>query len=254
MKKIILSVLMASTLSTFAASTTPLFREDPLLNGWNLAVTNATTYGPGQTNNLFTTINGQVVYSLTNQTVNGASNTNIIAGDAFDTMGSALPTDANGQKVANCVVHVIMNNTNFIPIVASNSIGQWFTTNWLLSPSQTPNWMYPATTNYYYALGAHATNTVQVFMQGGWTYSIGLGKSLVVWDVNTNLFQFTVNPAAIFPTPGTNTVGTLATNLPTAFTQQYNRIRVAGIVVGANVSGLGDNEIINQISIGAPQP
>lgn len=258
MKKLLISLALTGTLASSVLaqqSATPIYREMPLLNGWNLWLTNALTYVPGEPTNLFTTFQGQVAFSLTNQTINGVVNTNSIAPDAFNVDGVLLPTDVNGDKVANAAVHVVINNTNWIPQVTTNSFGQYFTTNWLLAASTTPNWMYPATTNYYPALGAHSTNTIQFFLQGGWSYSLGNNKNITVWDTTTNTFQFTMNTIVLAPSlGGTNCMVTMTTNLPTSFTQTYNKVRLAAVVVGANASGLGDNAILNQISIGAPVP
>lgn len=238
-------------------SGTPIYRELSLISGWNLYLTNGTTIGPGYINEPFTTFNGVIGNSLTNY----ASNTNVTWGDAFNTDGVALPTDTTGNFVANCAIHVLLDNTNLIPVAVTNSFGQFFVTNsWPLSPSQAPNWMYPATTNIYIgAVAGASTNRITLYFQRGWRYPLGLSKSYTVWDSVTNGFQFSVDGSTAYQsgTGGAGFVYAFSTNLPTSFTQGANRIRVAAIVCGTATGATGTAggpQILNALSVGAPTP
>jgi hypothetical protein len=276
MKKIIVLLGFCVTLGVSAQnSANPVYRDLNLLNGWNLATTNAGTYAPGQSNIMFTLPDGQIALSLTNPVVNGVTLTNTAFPDAFNTAGVKIATDVNGDFVANAAIHVLVNNTNWVPVAVTNSQGQYFvytgTTNGL--PSQTfptipwpllggggyPSWMYPATTNTYAALPTGSTtNTLTFFVQRGWDYSLGNGSAVTVWDTSTNLFQFSANGATstFAPTPGGPSF-TIITNLPIAFIQGANRIRLAAITTYAGDSGATKGQgayIINAVSVGQPQP
>ena len=179
------ALLLATILpATAQQSATPIIKAIPLLTGYNvliqtnqatnsLAFNQPTAYGTlfgwtngptyGVSNVLYTSYNGQIVYSY-NVITNLASgvNTNIIAKDAFQ--GAELSADVNGDVNANTSLWVMLGNTNFIPLWTTNSAGQTFIppagfTNatfttayggWPLAPGGAyPNWMLPVTTNFY---------------------------------------------------------------------------------------------------------
>ncbi len=262
MKKLLISLaLTASTFAAVAQNATPIHRELSLLTGWNLFITNGTAYGPGQLTNLYTLKNGQIVYGLTNQVVNGTVISNGITPDAFNVNGVSLLPDALGDINANAAVHYYLNNTNWIPIAVTNSQGQYFVltqptnglpfqsqvppnyTGWPLAVNTGPVWMFPATTNYYLLLPTTASSDspITFYIQRGWRYSLGASTGVTVWDSATNSFQFTVVPTGL-PQAG-------ATNLPTAFTQGANMFRCSAVsmVTGTNCA------ILNALSIGQPQ-
>ena len=83
---------------------TASFRFLPLLTGYNVLVPTNATVGLGSTNVLNTTYAGQILYSLTNNTVNGTVNTNMVAPDAFKSV--ALASDINGDINANASVFI----------------------------------------------------------------------------------------------------------------------------------------------------
>lgn len=252
MKKLLTSIaLLATAMSLHAAS----YQEDSLLNGWNLYLTNGTASIPGATNQLFTTLNGQIVYSLTNNVINGTLNTNAAAPDAYGIAN--MKSDANGDFVANTALHYYINYTNWIPVAVTNSQGQYFVytgnTNglptaqtypaygWPLVGNQYPVYQFPASTNLYPipTLGV-GTNLTTIYLQRGWSYPNG-SSSVTVWDTTTNVFSFTIADTGIVPVAG-------VTNLPTAFTQGANLVRIAAITVSTN------SVLINAISIGQPIP
>ena len=244
------------TVAASAQSTTPTMRFLPLLSGYNVFVpTNATTIGLGVTNVLFTTTAGQVLFSLTNNYIAASSgtavlNTNLTVGDAFKIV--SLTADANGDINANTSLWISYGNTNAIPIVATNSAGQWFVTNWLYAVSIVPNWMYPATTNYYQQFIAGAmTNTITVTLYRAATLnpmgSLGasLGPNVPLWET-TNAWNFTFVPSAGV------TGGTLSTNLPTTWLQGAKFVYMT--ISAAAGGGVGGGELLNQAGIMQPQP
>lgn len=244
MKKLLaIGAAMGIALASHAA----VYLEQPFINGWNLYATNGSTI-LGATNNLFTTVQGQIMYSLTNNTINGVVNTNLFTADAFDTSGNILAFNFNGDFQPNAAIHYALNFTNLIPVAVTNSQGQWFITNsWPLFTSQYPTYMYPATTNVYPSLpNASATNVVTFNFQRGWGYNLGV-TPYVFWDSSTNVFQFSVNGNGFAPVAG-------ITNLPIAFTQGANRVRLQSVVVAPNSSATGSGFIINQVSVGQPNP
>jgi hypothetical protein len=253
MKKLLTSIaLFATAVSLHAAS----YTETSLLGGWNVYATNGTPIVPGATNTLFTTYNGQVVYSLTNNVINGTLDTNAAAPDALSSAARLL-SDANGDFVANTALHWYINNTNLIPVAVTNSQGQYFVyignTNglptaqtypavgWPLVGNQYPTYMFPASTNLYPVPSlAVGTNSIIFYLQRGWTYPLG-SSSYTVWDTSTNIFSFTVNLTGDIATSG-------VTNLPTTFTQGATKVRVAAITVSTN------SVLINALSLGQPVP
>lgn len=247
MKKLITIGFTALTLAANAAT----YVEQSFFNGWNLYVTNGPSVanGIGVTNLLFTTAQGQIVYSLTNQVINGILNTNSIVGDAYDTGGNGLSFNLNGDIVANGAIHYAINYTNLIPIAITNSQGQWYTSNsWPLQSSQYPIYQYPATTNVYPSLpNASDTNLVTLYFQRGWSYPLGNSTSYVFWDTSTNVFSFSITGTGFTPLAG-------ITNLPIAFTQGANRVRLTSVLATTNTTGVSSGFIINQVSLGQPQP
>ena len=240
MKKLLIALALAVATVAPAA----VYTDQNFLNGWNLYVTNSTAGNAaatvGGTNNLYTYIHGEVYYSLTNN----MGNTNAIAPDAFDVPGNVIYADANGDVNANAAIHYYINNTNWIPIVVTNSQGQYFVTNtWALNTSQWPTYMYPATTNYYPSLpNASATNLITFNFQRGWQYGISTSP-INVWDTSTNVFQFSVNANGFNPVSG-------ITNLPTSFMQGANLVRLQSVLVATNTTAVSSGLIINQISLG----
>ena len=274
MKKLLISLGVVAGLTVSAQTGIINYKESSLLSGWNVYLTNSMTTGPGATN-LYTTQNGQILFANTNNTINGALNTNILAPDAFNLAGVKLSYDANGNFNANSAIHVLLNQTNLIPIAVTNSQGQWFvgtqaTTNnypyqnlpgnwvgWPLAASTYPAWMYPATTNTYLGLpSTTSTNNLTFYFQRGWSYPLGDNASYTVWDTGTNIFQFTYSGAlvaggAVWAVAGTPQ--TIITNLPTAFTQGADRVRCAGIVEATGTGNVPSVYILNALSIGQPQ-
>ena len=233
MKKYLILTLLV--IATLVGNLRAAYVEQSMLNGWNLWVTNGLVASPGATNLTYTDIHGAIVLSLTN--VMGTTNT--IAGDVFDIAN--LVADANGDAALNSAIHIYVNNTNWIPIAITNSAGQYFPSNsWPLLSSKWPVYMYPATTNVYPAAVPGATaNTVLLTFQRGWDYPLGQ-RSITVWDTGTNAFSFTLSLPNGQPF-------SLTTNLPVAFTQGANKVRIAGITATTNV-------LINQVSVGSYIP
>lgn len=246
MKKLITIGFMALAIVANAAS----YVEQPFINGWNLYITNGTgsLTGVGSTNLLYTTVQGQIVYSLTNNTINGIVNTNTIANDAYDNGGNILAFNENGDIVANAAIHYYINQTNWIPIAVTNSQGQYFTSNsWPLWTSQYPTYMYPASTNVYPSLpNASATNLITFYFQRGWAFNLG-STPIRVWDTSTNVFSFSIVGTGFTPLAG-------ITNLPIAFTQGANRVRLSNVIATTNANGVSCGLLINQVSLGQPNP
>ena len=256
------SLLIAG--SAFAQSgVAPTYRFLPLLNGYNVLVPTNATVGYGSTNVLYTTYAGQVVYSYSNN-VNGGLNTNYTAPDAFKVQ--SLASDANGDINANASLWIYVGNTNWIPVVTTNSVGQWMVppagfTNltlttayagWPLAPASAfPNWMGLATTNYYPAFIASATNVVTVSLfasptmnpQGG-TGSATLGPVAPIWETTAS-FVTSVTPNGI-------TAVCLSTNLPIAFLQHGRHI-YATLSAPPNLASNGNGILVNQLGILQPQ-
>lgn len=183
MKKLILLGLMLATFVASAAN----FKVQPLFNGWNLYVTNGTVYQVGGTNYEYTTLQGTIVYSLTNN----LGNTNSVWPDVFDA-ATYIASDYNGNLNTNAQFTIYINNTNWIPVAITNSQGQYFVSNsWPLLTSQYPTYMYPANTNLYPSLpNASNTNMLVFNFQRGITVipgTAGTGPSAVtLWETSTN--------------------------------------------------------------------
>ena len=256
MKKLITLLGLVATVATSSAAT---YKEQLLLNGWNVLLPTNTSVYVGETNTTFTYIHGEIFLSLTNNSINGTLSSNT-APDPFGVFGK-LASDLNGDVAANAAIHYYINQTNWIPIAVTNSQGQWFiytgNTNglpsgetvpaagWPLVPSQYPTYMYPATTNLYTALpNSSSTNLITFNFQRGWSVGSG-GTTITVWDTSTNLFTFAVLATGTTPLAG-------ITNLPTTFTQGADRVRCTSIVGGVTINN--GVSIINQVSLGQPQP
>jgi len=243
------------------AMTAPSFT--PLLSGFNVLVqTNLVSnqglaYGAtlNTTNVMYTTVNGQIVLSYQQITnVSGSYSTNV-APDAFKIV--QLYPDLNGDINANASVIVQYGNTNYLPIIATNAQGQYFTTNWALATSQYPNWMYPGTTNFYPLFNA-ATNTFTVTLyraptkflngSGGAGNESTLFPYTPMWET-TSAFSFTVTQN------GSCTNGCVITNLPAAWLQGAKYV-YANINLPANMSTnlATGGVLINQLGILAPRP
>jgi len=279
LKKSLISigVGLGLTVSGFAqTSGQPIYRDANLLNGWNLYITNGTAVGPGVALQTYTALNGQINLSLTNPVVNGVVQSNVVTADAFNTMGVKMLPDVNGDYNPTMAIHVLLNQTNLIPIAVTNAAGQYFvgtapTTNsypyqgitanylpWPLGVLNGPIWMYPATTNLYVGLpSTTSTNNLTFYFQRGWTLPLGAGQTYTVWDTTTNWFQFTYNGAltgggAALATG--NTPVAIITNVPTSFTQGADRVRCAGISETTGTGNVPSVYIINALTVGQPQP
>lgn len=255
-------------------SAAPVYTESSLLTGWNVYVTNANTIVVGTLGTPYTSLNGQILLANITNVINGVTQSNTPAKDAFNTAGVRLYPDVNGDIVANAAIHVLINQTNLIPVAMTNSQGYWFVgtmpTNgfpyqnipplyqpWPLIPNQYSFTM-PASTNLYLGLPTTtSTNNLVFSFQRGWTYKVGLGGTYTVWDTSTNLFQFIYNGAlnaagAMWPVAGTSQ--SIITNLPTTFTQGADRIRLYSITEPDGTGNEPSPYIINAISVGQPIP
>jgi len=259
MKRILISLLTILPIVAFAqASASPVYRFMPLLSGYNVALTTNVTYGVGTTNAEFTTYQGVIEYSLTNNI--GGSN---VWGDAFK-YGVLLP-DSQGDYVANAQVCVYAGNTNWFPIATTNAFMQWyippagftntgyFTTayaGWPLAMSGYQPWMYPATTNTYPGYSGVFTNTITVNLYrapaatpNGTTAEVGPAQPL--WETTPGL-SFTVTVIGVTPVY-------FQTNLPATFLQGGPRIK-ATVTVASYAFGQGFGTMLNQLGLGQPQP
>lgn len=230
MKKILISLLAASSLTASAA----VFQYDSLLSGYNVLIPTNSTPTLGTTNVLFTYIHGEVLYSLTNN----MGNTNVVAADAFSQ--ATLVPDLNGDIVANATVSYYIGNTNWIPQVVTNANGQYYVTNWVLNPQTYPIWMYPATTNYYPAFAASATNVVTISL-----FRATIIKPFPVWETTAG-FVFTVTGTGTTPIAGT-------TNLPASFLQGANLVK-ASVTAAPNGASNGNGILLNALGIQQPVP
>jgi hypothetical protein len=241
-----IGVALLVAVSAFAQGTT--IRETkflPLLSGYNVLIPTNATPGWGVTNVLFTTYSGQVVYSKTNNSYNATVNTNLVAPDAFKLV--SLPADANGNFNANAAVAIYLGNTNWIPVAVTNSVGQYFVTNWALAQSQYPNWMYPATTNLYPAFAASATNvvTVSLYRVASTTANGGSTGPTIQIAETTPSFTFTVTATGITPI-------CVITNLPATYLQGAKQV-YATVTATANSASNGNGILLNQLGVIQPQ-
>jgi hypothetical protein len=285
MKKLILSGLGALMLvapSCFGqAAPQAIYHETPLLNGWNVWLTNATTVYVGESNVLYTTPQGQVVYSLDNITNWTGVNTNSIAPDPFNRavqmlsdasgnigsypivgQGGSVTNEYNSTYLSGLAIHVLMDNTNFIPIVTTNAQGQWYipptgtyVTNYLWSlgglayggwpPLQTqwPQYLYPATTNTYPSFVTSTHSAVFCF-QRGWNFGTVTTPNYV-WDSTTNTFIFTATQAA------GDVPQVVITNLPTSFVIGAQFIRLNSVSDSGSSAGV---TLVNGVWLGQYAP
>jgi hypothetical protein len=220
MKKLITLFLLTASFAAFGqVSSMNRVVFTPLLSGYNVLLTSNTTgnaaanaVGPGSTNIMFTTGYGNVLFSLVTNLVNGVLNTNLTAPDAFAT-GETFP-DVNGDYQSNCELMVYINNTNWVPPITTNSIGQWIVpppgfTNamfpttqagWILQSgpgSGFPSWSAPVSTNAWnYPIvidGAASTNVLVVELFGapsGTANGADNGPAVPIWDTTA---RFTYN-------------------------------------------------------------
>lgn len=250
------AALMLAVTAFGQASPQAVYKETPLLNGYNLWLTNSQQWTVGsaqEVTNLFTYIHGEIVYANTNL----AGNTNVTYPDPLDVKGRMF-SDALGQPTAGIAIHVYMNDTNWVPIAITNSAGQYYippagTTNaqvnnylgWPPANGLYPTYMYPATTNTYQSLTIASSVVSNAFnFQRG--FNVGtLANPLVIWDSSTNLFTFTVVNA------GVNKPIVVMTNLPTSFTQGASYIRLNNVTSAGVVGGV---TIVNGVWIGQYAP
>jgi hypothetical protein len=268
MKKLITIAVLAFVACSVSAAN---WKFDSLLSGVNVLVpTNSTIglsgLGINASNVLYTTLQGQIVYSYSNNVAGfpGGTTTNGFFNDAFSMANTYA--DVNGDINANASVWVMIGNTNLLPIVCTNSTGQLFVpaantngalsywgttpTVWPLSPSSTINWMYPATTNTYPSFTA-GTNAVVVTLYRESTLDFGLSSGVTrvpFWETSSQ-FSFTCTASAA--TPG-STPYVVVTNLPTGFLQSG---RIVGCTVTATPLGTtSQGVLLNQIGILQPIP
>ena len=247
------------------------WKFDSLLSGFNVLVpTNSTIglsgLGINASNVLYTTPQGQIVYSYSNNVAGfpGGTTTNGFFTDAFS-LANTHP-DVNGDVNANASVWVMIGNTNLLPIVCTNSTGQLFvpaaSTNgavpywggapvvWPLAASSTINWMFPATTNLYPNFAA-GTNSVVVTLYRESTMDFGASSGVTrvpFWET-TSQFSFTCTAPVVGPG---STAYVVVTNLPTGFLQGS---RIVGCTVTANpIGSTSQGVLLNQIGILQPVP
>lgn len=243
MKQNMKTLISILTLSVAMVASAATYRVQPLLNGYNLYVTNGAPAAVGGTNLVYTTIQGTIVYSLTNN----MGNTNVISGDAFDG-ATAIAADLNGNINTNAAFIVALGFTNLIPIAVTNSQGQYFTSNsWPLISSQYPTYMYPATTNLYPFLPSSlSTNVVTFNLQRGITavFNGAGGNPYVIWEVASNSFSFTATGNGV---NGTNVVF----NPPANWLQGFDKFRLNSVTLTPTTGGtVGGPVIVNGVWFG----
>ncbi len=221
MKKILILGLTSFSLTfTVPAQTiTHIWRAMPLLSGYNVSVPSNQVVGPAvlpgsgvaanvvATNVLWTKYNGQIVYSYSNN-VNGGMGTNGYIADAFQS--ASLVSDANGDINANACLWIALNQTNYLPVIATNSFGQIVVpgtstngllpvfggpnpTLWPLAVNSGPNWLPQGTTNFYplysqsTGVGVITNNLiVSLYRAPGFSMQGGIGPDL---QPKVNLFE-----------------------------------------------------------------
>ena len=251
MKKTLLKLMAVASVLCITATAfaqvgvAPQLRFNPLLSGFNVQVPIGATVGLGTSNVLNTTYAGQILFSLTNNTVNGVLQSNIFTGDAFKT--ATLVCAADGSLPANAAVQILIGNTNLIPVAVTNSVGQYFVTNWVLANNSYPNWMYPGTTNGYNGVTATSTNVLTVSLYRSTTMKLagGVGASntpdVPMWETTAG-FSFTVAPNGVTPV-------SIITNLPAGFLQGA---KVVKCTIASTGTG-GTPILVNQVGIMQPQ-
>jgi len=282
MKKLLLIALTVCGLAVGASaqSATPIFRFLPLFTGYNVLIpTNLTGAfggagsfaGMGQTNVQYTTYNGQVLYSLTNNNYYTATNstntivanTNIYSADAFQVIH--LTPDVNGDIASNATLFIVSGYTNYEPqfYLFTNAYGQTsiFTNNlngtastyWpLFSGGAFPNWQYPATPNTYPTWGATQTNavTISLFASAG-DIKGGLGDKMSqtlpqMWETAASYTVTTNLPAGV---PNVSAIP-LPYNIICRGANIYAQISL--VPVTGQLSST--NFLVNQLGILQPQP
>lgn len=259
MKKLILvlGLILGFISLGVAQSSSPIWKAIPLLSGYNVFVpTNpipvggvVLTVGLGNTNVIYTTYAGQVLLSLTNNVVNGILNTNGVAADAFKRVD--LSPDVNGDINANTALAVYIGNTNWIPMVSTNSFGQLVTTNWILAPQQYPSWLNPVSTNAYPLFTSATTNVITISLyrvsssnpQGGGT-GPNIGPTFMIPETTPG-FTFGLNTTGITPL-------SVITNLPVGFLTGARSVYMTATCT--NAAGNGSGVLLNQAFILQPQP
>lgn len=219
------------------------YSVQPLLTGYNLYVTNSSVPAQGGTNLIYTTLQGAIVYSLTNN----MGNTNVIAADAFDSR-TDVSANLNGDINTNAAIFVMIGYTNLIPIAVTNSQGQYFPSNsWPLISSQYPTYMYPATTNLYPFLPTSLSTNVLTFnFQRGVTIipNTAGSQQYISWEVQTNSFSFTATGNGV---SGTN----VTFNPPANWLQGFNKFRLNSVTLTATTGGtVGAPVIVNGVWFG----
>lgn len=263
--------LLVATAAFGQSGPVPALRFLPLLSGYNVELPTNATINYGSSNFLYTSLKGQVLSPYSNNVTGygSAALTNNLAPDAFAI--AMLAADANGDINANTAVGVYIGNTNWIPLVVTNSLGQWFvapagfTNNavttayagWpLAAGTGYPNWMYPATTNYYPQYTDTATNVVTVTLYRspainptGGTFGPNQGPNPSfanqMWET-TSQFSFTVTPNGITPV-------CYITNCPVGWLAGAKHVYCA-LSCPPNSAKNGYGILINQVGILQPQP
>lgn len=286
-KKILsLGLTLSLSFSVLAQNAgTHIWRATPLLTGYNVQIPSNAVAGPQMltasgttavvtsTNLLFTTYRGQIVYSYSNN-ANGGLGTNGFIADAFSP-GVSLAADANADINANASLWLVLNNTNYLPIVATNSQGQFVVpgtgtnglypvfggpnpTVWPFNVQGGPNWLGPATTNFYsgFPTSGPGTTTNQFFVnlytEPDSKIQGGLGQ-----DLNPTIPMWESAPSftAAFTLTGASVPQILSTNLPVGFLQHAHLVAItvgftnATYTLGTNIQ----NALLNQAFIVQPQ-
>lgn len=264
MKKLITLAIAVVLAASAHAANIKLFS---LLNGYNVLIQTNITVGFGNSNIFYTTIQGQAVYSWTNNTVftTSGSNTattivqsNLVANDAFKPID--LFPDANGDYNSTATLVLYTGNTNWSPnnywqtnanglvYLGTNVVGSY----WPLAASIFPNWQYPATPNAYPTLSAaNESNTITISLypgSGNPSSSADVPASYPVLYSSTAIWSATYVVAAGIP-------NCVMTNIPAVSLQQMRKV-YATITCSGPTSGMttSTNEIVNFIGIYQPVP
>lgn len=225
--------------------TTPKFKFQPFLSGYNLNLTtNGTPYTIGTTNAEYTTYLGRVVYALTNTgfVPNGQSPSN--GPDAMQVV--RLQGNNNGDIVANVQLMLYMNQTNWIPL--TNTSG--YITNWVLSSLLNNPGTQPGTANVYPAITAADTNTVTVnLLRSAWDWpgqqvegDASGYPSLYTWDTSSAL-------TLVFTNTGTSPQ-LISTNLPATWLAGARFVSMS--ISTTNIGNNGHMTLLNQAGLMQP--
>jgi hypothetical protein len=270
--------LLVATAAFGQSGTTETWRFLPLLSGYNVQVppTNGAV-GLYSTNVLYTKYSGQVLLSYSNN-ANGGLPTNSMAPDAFQV--AELVPDANGDINANAALWIWLQNTNWIPLAATNAFGQWMVpppgfTNpavttayggWPLAPaSGFPNWMGVASTNYYPQWGLNGwTNNLYIYLYSAPAMKLSggvgndLGLTVPTWET---VPSFVTNIALSSANVGNGTTPYVTHfNLPISLLQGGRHFYVAfsqSNSIAGNVSANSGTNVtpilVNQVGLLQPQ-